>query len=118
MVRYPSIPQDRRTTNGISGTYARSQAFALMYRRVNGTFYEIINIDGFVKSPKVVFFVIPAEAGIQSFQALLDSRLRGSDNCGDFLLTHQYSIIPFFSFMVDFVDGLRAAKTIYLQSLL
>jgi len=61
---------------------------------------------GFVKSPKVPFFVIPAEAGIQSFQALLDSRLstlrsrataedgRGSDGCGDFLRDRQPSIIP------------------------
>jgi hypothetical protein len=28
--------------------------------------------------------VIPAEAGIQSFQAFLDSRLRGSDGSGTF----------------------------------
>ena len=40
--------------------------------------------DEFVKSPKVPFSVIPAKAGIQSFQALLDSRLRGSDGFGDF----------------------------------
>jgi hypothetical protein len=39
-----------------------------------------VNFDDLVKSPKVPFFVIPAEAGIQSFQAILDSRLRGSDN--------------------------------------
>ena len=29
-------------------------------------------------------FVIPAEAGIQSFQAVLDSRLRGSDDLEEF----------------------------------
>jgi hypothetical protein len=37
MVRY-------LTTNGISDTYGRFHPFALRYRRVNGTFYERINI--------------------------------------------------------------------------
>jgi hypothetical protein len=46
-----------------------------------------VNFDGLV--PKMPFSVIPAKAGIQSFQALLDSRLRGSDDCGDFLRGHQ-----------------------------
>ena len=32
------------TTNGKSNTYGRSQAFALRYRRVNGTFYECVLI--------------------------------------------------------------------------
>ena len=49
MVRYPSIPQDRRTMNGKSGTYAYCKAFALMYRRVNATFYEAVKLDGTVK---------------------------------------------------------------------
>jgi hypothetical protein len=38
MVRY-------LTTNGKSGTYAYLKAFALMYRRANGTFYDRINIE-------------------------------------------------------------------------
>jgi hypothetical protein len=42
-----------------------------------------------VKSSKIPFSVIPAKAGIQSFQALLDSRLRGSDDSGDFLRERQ-----------------------------
>ena len=29
------------------------------------TFYQSINFDAFVKSPKMPFFVIPAKAGIQ-----------------------------------------------------
>ena len=37
MVRY-------LTTNGISDTYASAKAFALMYRRVNATFYETVDI--------------------------------------------------------------------------
>jgi hypothetical protein len=37
MVRY-------LTTNGKSNTYGLSHPFALRYRRVNGTFYETINI--------------------------------------------------------------------------
>jgi len=42
-------------------------------------------LDELAKSRKPLFFVIPAQAGIQSFQALLDSRLRGSDGLEDFL---------------------------------
>ena len=40
--------------------------------------------DGFVKSRKMPFSVIPAKAEIQSFQWLPDSRLRGSDDWGTF----------------------------------
>ena len=53
--------------------------------------------DGFVKSQKTLFFVIPAEAGIQSFQDILDSgslppqgqaSFSGSDDLVDFLQAH------------------------------
>jgi len=47
------------------------------------------NSDEFVKSPKWLFSVIPAQAGIQSFSVLgipLDSRFHGND---DFLRDHQ-----------------------------
>ena len=40
--------------------------------------------DGLVKSGSVTVYVIPAQAGIQSFQVLLDSRLRGSEGSGTF----------------------------------
>jgi hypothetical protein len=51
MVRYPfdvlrAVSKiEPLTTNGISDTYSRFHPFALRYRRVNGTFYERINID-------------------------------------------------------------------------
>jgi hypothetical protein len=35
------------------------------------------------------FSVIPVKTGIQEIQELLDSRLRGSDTCGDFSRGHQ-----------------------------
>jgi hypothetical protein len=38
----------------------------------NIMFYTGANPDAFVKSPKTLFSVIPAEAGIQAFQGLLD----------------------------------------------
>jgi hypothetical protein len=57
---------------------------------VHRAFYECINIDELVKSWKMPFSVIPAKAGIQSFQAFLDSRLRGSDDFWDFLRMHQH----------------------------
>ena len=43
-------------------------------------------IDGLVKSPFLLIFVIPAKAGIQLIQAVLDSCFRRSD---DFLRDHQ-----------------------------
>jgi hypothetical protein len=41
------------------------------------------------KDQKTPLSVIPAEAGIQFFLFPLDSRLRGSDDLGDSLRTHQ-----------------------------
>jgi hypothetical protein len=45
----------------------------------------LANIDGFVKRPQYPSIVIPAKAGIQSFQAITDSRFRGNDFVFDFL---------------------------------
>jgi hypothetical protein len=57
-----------------------------------------LNIDGIVKSQKVPFSVIPAKAGIQENQGVLDpgsptstfgDRLRRGDGSGDFLRVYQ-----------------------------
>jgi len=48
-----------------------------------------INVDKLVKSRKAPVVVIPANAGIQGNQALLDSSVRRSDGLGDFLRDHQ-----------------------------
>jgi hypothetical protein len=53
------------------------------------------NNDGFVKSRFYPVFVIPAKAGIQLNQAVLDSRLRGSDGVFDFLRDHQTFLAKF-----------------------
>jgi hypothetical protein len=53
------------------------------------TFYESIKVDGFVKSPITEGFVIPAKAGIQLFQDVLDPGFRGGDDRRDFLRVHQ-----------------------------
>ena len=45
--------------------------------------------DGFVKSPKIPFSVIPAKAGIQSFQAVTDHLDSGFHRSDDFLRVHQ-----------------------------
>jgi hypothetical protein len=45
--------------------------------------------DGFVKSRKSAFSVIPAEAGIQEYQGLLDPGFRRGDGLGDFLRVRQ-----------------------------
>jgi hypothetical protein len=49
--------------------------------------------DAFVKSRKTPFSVIPAKAGIQEKQALLDPGFRRGDGFDDFLRTHQHSIV-------------------------
>jgi len=50
----------------------------------------LLNIDKLVKNQKIPVFVIPAKAGIQETQPLVDSRFRGSDGLGDFLRDHQH----------------------------
>ena len=54
---------------------------------------QLIKFDGFVKSPLGPLIVIPAKAGIQSFQAIMDSRLRGNDSIFDFLRFHQTCVL-------------------------
>jgi len=49
----------------------------------------MLRYDDLVKSQKTSFSVIPAKAGIQLFQIVLDSRLRGSDGFWDFLRNRQ-----------------------------
>ena len=51
--------------------------------------HPIPNLDGPVKSQKSSVFVIPANAGIQDYQAFMDPRFRGGDGLGDFLRIHQ-----------------------------
>jgi hypothetical protein len=61
-------------------------------RGAEGEFKKAISkdkIDDLVKNRNSLNFVIPAEAGIQLNQAVLDSRLRGSDGHSDFLRIHQ-----------------------------
>jgi len=48
-----------------------------------------MKIDEFVKNPFYPIFVIPAKAGIQLIQAVLDSCFRRSDGFSDFLRDHQ-----------------------------
>ena len=50
--------------------------------------HSALNIDGLVKSQKTPFFVIPAEAGIQEYQGLLDPGFRRGDDFGDLLQAH------------------------------
>jgi len=46
--------------------------------------YFIFKLTGCAKALFQSRFVIPAEAGIQSFQGFLGSRFRGSDGSGEF----------------------------------
>jgi len=59
------------------------------YLAISLTFYETIKVDGFVKSPKVPFFVIPAKAGIQSIQIVTKALDSGFHRSDDFLRGRQ-----------------------------
>jgi len=48
-----------------------------------------LRVDKLAKSRKAPVVVIPAKAGIQGNQVVMDSRFRGSDGLGDFLRIHQ-----------------------------
>jgi hypothetical protein len=51
--------------------------------------YSVANFDGLVKSQKLHFSVIPAKAGIQEKQGLLDPGFRRGDGFDDFLRDRQ-----------------------------
>jgi len=53
----------------------------------------IFNQDGLAKSLKTSFPVIPAEAGIQEYQGLLDPGFRRGDGLEGFLRTHHLSLV-------------------------
>jgi len=48
-------------------------------------FFRFYSNDGFVKSRFPLLSVIPAKAGIQCFQEVLDTGFRRRDSVGDFL---------------------------------
>ena len=48
-----------------------------------------LNFDGLVKSRNSIEFVIPAKAGIQLFQDVLDPGVRRGDDQRDFLRDYQ-----------------------------
>jgi hypothetical protein len=48
-----------------------------------------VNSDGPAKSQNLAFSVIPAKAGIQEIQLLLDPGFRRGDDLRDFLRFHQ-----------------------------
>ena len=79
--------------------------------------YEFIKNDGFVKSQKSPFSVIPVKTGIQENQGVLDSRLRGSDDVADFLQIHQRSSIPFFHHSGFFGPVAQLAEQLTLNQL-
>jgi hypothetical protein len=57
---------------------------------LNSTKGGKVFIDAFVKSQKMLFSVIPAKAGIQEKQGLLDPGVRRGDGFDDFLRVRLY----------------------------
>jgi hypothetical protein len=53
-----------------------------------------LHFDELEKSGNSIKFVIPAKAGVQLFQVILDPGFRRGDNPRDFLQAHQFSV-PF-----------------------
>jgi hypothetical protein len=68
------------------------------------------NFDELVKSRFIPISVIPAEAGIQSFRAVLDPGVRRGDDMKDLLqLLHLYRIFESGGVTCAFITGNRAA---------
>ncbi|MCX5912484.1 MAG: hypothetical protein NTV04_11185, partial [Deltaproteobacteria bacterium] len=74
---------------------------------------EFKNLDEFVKSLKMRFFVIPAKAGIQYFQTLLNTLDFGFHRSGDFLGNHQnlHFAIFIFQFNLGFFQNAKLAES-------
>ena len=53
---------------------------------------SVTSFDAFVKSQEFAFSVIPAKAGIQSFQLVTECLDSGFHRSDDFLRSHQLSI--------------------------
>jgi hypothetical protein len=60
----------------------------LLKSNLNLSFFQQ-KFDGFLKSRNSIKFVIPAQAGIQLFEDVLDPGFRRGDNLSDFLRDHQ-----------------------------
>jgi hypothetical protein len=84
-------------SEGLENTANATPPIGIEHPSRCGSNARTMKIDGFVKSKKPPFSVIPVKTGIQEFQALLNSRLRGSDNLGDFLRVRQ-SLLLLMSF--------------------
>jgi hypothetical protein len=81
----------RATRRGASTIRFARLASGAFYEAIGlAAFYEIIIIDGLVKSLERPNSVIPAKAGIQSFQGVLDPGFRRGDGLFDFLRDHHY----------------------------
>ncbi len=65
--------------------------------------YLTSNIDGFVKSHESSFSVIPAQAGIQYFQVVLDACLRRHDGITVYyeLVNIEHQVTELCSFIKD-----------------
>ena len=59
-------------------------------------FLNDLEFDELVKSPKMRLSVIPAKAGIQSFQIVKNSLDSGFHRSDDFLRDHQSIVVNFF----------------------
>jgi hypothetical protein len=56
--------------------------------------FPVMKSDDLVKRGDFIKFVIPAEAGIQLFQGVLDPGFRRGDASRDFLRNHQVLSFP------------------------
>jgi hypothetical protein len=79
----------------------------ILFRTIRPSFFAVLKItflDGFAKSPFCSLVVIPAKAGIQLFQDILEPGFRRGDDWRDFLRVHLslgYAKKPFFSIFID-----------------
>jgi hypothetical protein len=71
----------------------------IIHSKIHSTAVKFLSspfIDDLVKSRNSIKFVIPAKAGIQLFQDVLDPGFRRGDASRDFLRDHLYSFLQLF----------------------
>jgi len=78
----------QRTQHGKTATENIYLAEPAENTEKNLKFLNHLQFDGFVKSRNSIEFVIPAKAGIQLFQDVLDPGFRRGDDPRDFLRDH------------------------------
>jgi len=91
-------------------TNSKLKILMIKTKNTHAAFSGHLNFDGLVRSAKASFSVIPAKAGIQEKQAILDPGFRRGDGFDDFLQDHQLWLLGIVSSFVLRISNLVLAS--------